>query len=190
MNQTTEETGKIIGIHTFRWYDNVPTHLEADMERHCAIPMAERGDEHRRKYLELFDAYQPYKTREEIHRNIVVTVGRSVIAQRLANVTTYTGIVNYGALGTSSTAVANADTQLGTEVFRKLVASASYTTNVAFVDFFYTAADTNGTYQEFGTFIDGSGSANTGQLFSHVLTGGWVKSSSQSMSVNTQYTQN
>lgn len=129
-----------------------------------------------------------FLARQEVFENLVATVGRSVIAQRLANTTTYTGIINYGALGSNATAATNGDTQLGTEVFRKVVASASYTTNVAFIDFFYSKADTNGTYQEFGTFIDGTGSANTGQLFSHLITGGWTKLSSESMTVSCQYT--
>jgi aminoglycoside phosphotransferase len=145
---------------------------------------------HHITYRKLFDELQKYKTGELVVRNIVVTVGRSVLAQRLANTTTYTGTINYGALGSSSTAVTNADTQLGTEVFRKIVASASYTNNVAFIDFFYAKADTNGTYQEFGTFIDGSGSANSGQMFTHTLTGGWTKSSSESMTVSCQYSIN
>ena len=121
--------------------------------------------------------------------NIVATVGRNVIARLLAGDVTYSGQINYGALGSSSTAVANADTQLGTEVYRKLYSS--HTTdgnNVAYVDFFYAASDTNGTYNEFGNFIDGTGSANTGRLFSHILTGGWVKSNVQSMFVSCQYT--
>jgi hypothetical protein len=53
---------------------------------------------------------------------------------------------------------------------------------------FYSKADTNGTYQEFGTFIDGSASANSGQLFTRMLTGGWTKTSSESMTVSAQYT--
>jgi len=121
--------------------------------------------------------------------NLIATVGRNVLARLLAGDTTYSGQINYGCLGTSSTAPNNNDTQLGTEVYRKLFAS--HTTdgnNVAYIDFFYAASDTNGTYQEFGSFIDGTASANTGRLFSHVLTGGWVKTSLQSMFVATQYT--
>jgi len=140
-------------------------------------------------YKELLNEMKDdFLIKEIIIANLVATVGRSVIAQRLAGTTTYTGTINYGALGSSAAAVSNADTQLGTEVFRKTVASASYTTNQAFIDFFYSKADTNGTYQEFGSFIDGTGSANTGQLFSHVLTGGWTKLSSESMTVSCQYT--
>lgn len=127
--------------------------------------------------------------RHRADHNIVVTTGRNVLACLLTGDTTYSGQINYGALGSSSTAVSNADTQLATEVYRKLFAS--HTTdgnNVAYVDFFYAATDTNGTYNEFGNFIDGTASANTGRLFSHILTGGWVKSNVQSMFISCQYT--
>lgn len=121
--------------------------------------------------------------------NLVTTIGRNVLARLITGDTTYSGQINYGALGSSSTAVNNSDTQLGTEVYRKLYAS--HTTdgnNVAYVDFFYAATDTNGTYNEFGNFIDGAAGANTGRIFSHILTGGWVKSAVQSMFISCQYT--
>ena len=113
--------------------------------------------------------------------------------KRLANITTYTGIINYGALGSGTTAAAASDTQLQTEVFRKVTADAAVDSTynyIAYIDFFYSRSDTNGTYNEFGTFIDGTGSANTGQLFTRALTGGWTKSSSESMTVSCTYTLN
>jgi hypothetical protein len=123
--------------------------------------------------------------------NIIVTAGRNVLARRLAGNTTYTGAINYGVLGTQAGPTpTNASTQLGNEVFRKLAASQSYDTNIAFVDFVYTAADTNGTYTEFGNVIDGTGAANSGQLFSYIATGGWVKTAFQSLFVSCQYTIN
>jgi hypothetical protein len=123
--------------------------------------------------------------------NLITTRGRAVLASLLAGDNTYSGQINYGALGTSSTAVNNSDTQLGAEVYRKLFAS--HTTdgnNTAYVDFFYAATDTNGTYNEFASFIDGTASANTGRIFSHILTGGWVKTSLQSLFISAQYTLN
>jgi len=201
MNETAEktikDTVKITGIHTFRKYDMTSPEakgLEQRIESHIATfkdckDFVSQANYHI-TYRKLFDELQKFKTGEIVIKNIVVTVGRSILAQRLANTTTYTGTINYGALGSSSTAVANADTQLGTEVFRKVVASASYTNNVAFIDFFFAKADTNGTYQEFGTFIDATGTANSGQMFTHALTGGWTKSSSESMTVSCQYSFN
>lgn len=123
--------------------------------------------------------------------NLITTRGRNVLARLLTGDATYNGEINYGALGTSSTAVTNADTQLGTETYRKIYAS--HTTdgaNVAYVDFFYAATDCNGTYNEFGNFIAGTGTANSGRIFSHVLTGGWVKSALASLFVSCQYTIN
>jgi hypothetical protein len=124
--------------------------------------------------------------------NLITTVGRNVLCRLLAGDTTYSGQINYGALGTqSSPSPANSSTQLGTEVYRKIYSS--HTTdgnNVAYVDFFYAATDTNGTYTEFGNFIDGTSSANTGRLFSYIATGGWTKSNLVSLFVSCQYTIN
>lgn len=121
--------------------------------------------------------------------NIVVTRGRAVLAELLSGGATYTGEINYGALGTAvSPSPVNGSTQLGTEVFRKLASSQTFSDNIAYVDFFYTAGDTNGTYTEFGNFIDGTGSANSGRLFSYIATGGWVKTNLESLFVSCQYT--
>lgn len=189
--KTAEEKVMIKGIHTFRTYDMTSVEaqtLEKEILHHIETKNLWDISGYQARYNQLIESLKRFMTKEMVINNLVTTVGRSVLAQRLAGTTTYTGIINYGALGSSATAVANGDTQLGTEVFRKTVASASYTTNVAFIDFFYTKADTNGTYQEFGTFIDGTGSANSGQIFTHALTGGWVKTSSESMTVSCQYT--
>lgn len=101
--------------------------------------------------------------------NITTTVGRSVFMQRLAGTTTYTGTVNYTALGSSATAPAVGNTTLGTEVYRKAISSATYASNIAYLETFFTAAETSGTYEEYGNFIDGTGSANTGQMFNRFI---------------------
>lgn len=123
-------------------------------------------------------------------KNRVVIGARSMQVARLIGITTYTGIINYGCLGTNAAAVTDSDTQLGTEVKRKQVASVSQTNDQVSIDFYYSKSDTNGTYQEFGMVVDGTSSANTGLLFNHALTGGWTKSSSESMTVSIQINQN
>ena len=121
--------------------------------------------------------------------NIIPTVGRSVLARRLAGNTTYTGEIDYGALGSGTTAFTNASTQLNTEVYRKQAASQAYDNNIAYIDWFIAAGDVaNQTFNEFGAFIDGTGTANSGQAFSLLLTGGWVKSGS--MFISGKYTIN
>lgn len=160
--------------------------LEREIQTHTTLQ--DRNPMHRVVYQDMLRDLAHFKVREHVGTNLIATVGRQAIAKRLANDTTYTGIINYGALGSSATAATNADTQLGTEVFRKTTASTSNTTNQAFIDFFYSKTDTNGTYQEFGTVIDGTASTNTGQLFTHFITGGWTKTSSESMTVACVYT--
>lgn len=120
--------------------------------------------------------------------NLITTRGRSVLMGLLAGDTTYTGEINYGALGTGTTAVSNADTQLETEVYRNLTASQAFADNIAYIDFFYEASEVDGTFTEFGNFIDGTASADSGRIFSHLLTGGWVKPNTQSLFVSCQYT--
>ena len=121
--------------------------------------------------------------------NIIVTAGFNVLARLLAGEATYTGEINYGALGTgASPSPALSSTQLATEAFRKLASSQSYDANKAYVDFFYAATDWDGTATEFGNFIDGTASANSGQMFSYLAAGGWVKSATESLFVSCEYT--
>ncbi len=184
-----KEKGKIKGEMTVSIYDT--TSREANILEQTIVDLVNgpRFQGYREKYLSLVkEMRELFLVREYKITNIIVTAGRAVVAQRLANDTTYTGVINYGALGTASATPVNGNTTLGTEVFRKVVASASDTSNQAFIDFFYSKSDTNGTYEEFGTFIDGTASADTGQMFTHALTGGWVKTSSESMTVSCTYT--
>lgn len=105
----------------------------------------------------------------EVVYNLVPTVGRAIFSARLSGTTTYTGIVNKVALGSGSTPPANSDTKLTTETYRNTILSATYASNIAYLTGFFTAAETSGTYAEVGLFIDGTGTANSGQIFSHAL---------------------
>lgn len=107
----------------------------------------------------------------EVH-NIIPTAGRSVIARWIIGDDTYAAdtAVNYGSLGTSNTAVNNADTQLTAESYRKATSSVSRSNNIAYLSNFYTATEVTGTFEEAGWHIVGTGAANTGQLLSHFLT--------------------
>lgn len=191
MKVTLHEKGTITGELVISVYNTMTAKGHALEQEILALIDGPRFAGYREKYLSLVKEMRDlFLVREYKVTNLIATEGRAVIAQRLANDTTYTGIINYGALGSSATAPTNGDTQLTTEVFRKVVASTSDTTNQAFIDFFYSKTDTDGTYEEFGTFIDGTGSADTGQLFTHALTGGWVKSASESLTVSVTYTVN
>lgn len=104
------------------------------------------------------------------YHNIIPTVGRAAIASYLGNVTGSPATLypNKCALGTNTTTPANSDTQLGTETYRNDVASRTSSSNIAYISGFFTAGEVTGTFREAGLFIAGTGSANTGTLFSHV----------------------
>lgn len=138
-------------------------------------------------YLE--QLHKRFIVNQIVVENITTTVGRSVLAQRLAGITTYTGIVNYGALGTSNAAPAVGNTTLGTETYRKALSSGTYSSNIAYLENFYTASEVTGTFEEYGFFIDGNGSANTGQLFNR-FTSTVIKSATESLNVQSTITLN
>jgi len=102
--------------------------------------------------------------------NIIPTCGRKLIANNLtASSPDNTMLVDYIALGTGNTAVANGDTTLETEVYRNTTASHTNADNIAYVTGFYSATECNGTYTEAGIFCDATGAADSGILLSHVL---------------------
>jgi len=78
--------------------------------------------------------------------------------------------VNYAAVGTDSTAATDSDTQLGSEIFRRQIASHTIGTSSDADKFyptaFFGATDFSGTVEEVGLFIQGTSSANSGYLFS------------------------
>lgn len=121
--------------------------------------------------------------REIVFSNAVVMSGRTVFTRIMVGDTTCTGAINYGAIGTSATAVSDSQTQLVAEVKRKRIAAKSRTDDSITLRFFFTKADAVGTFEEFACFIDGTSAANSGQMYNRALTGGWAKSEIESMTV-------
>ena len=117
-------------------------------------------------------------------KNRVLLAARTMQVGRLVGVTTYTGIINYGAVGTGTTAVADSDVDLDNEIARKLYATRSNTDDELTIDFFYTKADFDDTVEESGLIIDGTATADSGLLFNRALTGGWSKTSLEAMTVS------
>ncbi len=87
---------------------------------------------------------------------------------------------------------ANSDTQLQTASVRSAVSSQAVNSNVSDLQFFYPDAQLpNGTYSEFGTFVDGAAGLNTGQLFNRALFGTqYVKNSGEDTTVEVSFTIN
>jgi len=128
------------------------------------------------------------KTEIFVCENIIPTVGRGLLANNLTSSSPDNDPrINYTALGTSATAVANSDIKLVTEFYRKGTASATNADNIAYVTCFYTAAETSGTFKESGLFCNGTGAADSGVLFSRVLLNsgtGIVKSVTESLTID------
>ena len=115
----------------------------------------------------------------QARHNLIPTTGRNVLARIIAGDFTYTGEINYGALGSGTTAFTNASTTLNTEVYRKLVSTTSFDDNIAYIDLFVEVGDVaNQTFEEFGFFIDGTAAADSGPAWRMLITGGWLKSAS------------
>lgn len=124
------------------------------------------------------------RTEKRVVENLIPTVGRTMIADNLTNSSPdNTMLVNYIALGSSGTSPANGDTTLGTEVYRNAVASKTNANNVAYISGFFNSTETTGTYAEAGIFSDGTASANTGILLSHVLIS-VTKSATETLTVD------
>ena len=103
------------------------------------------------------------------YKNLIPTVGRKMIADNLTNSSPDNVMrVTHVALGSNATAPANGDTTLGTETYRNAVASQTNADNVAFHTGFFDATEVTGTFNEAGLFSNGTGSVDTGILFSHV----------------------
>lgn len=120
-----------------------------------------------------------------IVKNLIPTAGRTAIANWLTNSspTPASMRLNYTALGTGATAPANGDVQLQTETYRKAIASATNSNNIAYCTAFYTAPETSGTFTEAGIFMNATGVANSGTLFSRVAIS-ITKTTSQSLTID------
>lgn len=129
----------------------------------------------------------------EWQKNLVVSgadTGRNLIAQRLSGVNTYSLNITHADIGTGTTTPANTDTTLQAPTVRAALTLASVSNNIVGLQFFFSDASLpNGTYTEFGTFVDGSASVSTGKLFNHALFGtAYGKSAGEDTTVEVEYT--
>jgi len=113
---------------------------------------------------------------DRIYYNLLPTVGRLAVAMQLAGINTEELEVQYLAVGTGSTAVANGNTKMEFEVARKARGSGSASGVEASIAAFFNTGDIpDKTYTRFAAFADGgitasSAAADSGILMSHVST--------------------
>lgn len=195
----TKEASKVKGIHTLTLCRATSDYAQ-QLQEQININIAKRQwliqlkESTRLKLRELWEEYRyligclhKFKTQEFIVENITTTVGRSVLAQRLGGDTTYTGVVNYTALGDDNTAEVVGDATLGNEVYRKALSSGTDASNVSYLETFFTATEDADTYEEYGMYIDGGAGADTGQLFNR-FTQQITKSNTETLNVQSVVT--
>lgn len=104
---------------------------------------------------------------EVTKKNLVVNAGLELLANRISDATPTSGcLINYIATGTGTNVPNAADTQLQTENARKAVSSRTNSGAIAAISTVFNAGEVpTSTLREVGTFIDGTGTANSGTLF-------------------------
>ena len=97
--------------------------------------------------------------------------GLDIIIQRLVGMNTYSLNITFGEIGTGSTTPTLSDTALTTPTNRAAVGfQQDYGSTDAILQFFFSDSQlANETYAEFGTFVDGTTTIGSGQLFNHAL---------------------
>ncbi len=119
--------------------------------------------------------------------NVICKAGFARVTGALANDLTLTHI-NKCLLGTGIGSATANDTQLITETYRNDTASGTHADNIAYLTAFFTQTEVTGTFKEFGNVIGGTGSANTGYLWSHLAGLNWVKDNVTTLTIDCKYT--
>lgn len=190
----------IKGVHTFQFYeyhkeqDSILRRIAqlTDMRTQFAkldLLTKEACNYFYQEFQQCKLALKKFQTRQVIVNNLIVNDGLNVLAQRLSGDNTYSAQINYTALGTDATAPSATDTQLGTETYRKALSSGTFLNNVAFIETFFNPTEVTGSFEEYGNFIDGTASADSGELFNR-FTQSITKTSSESLNVLSQITFN
>jgi hypothetical protein len=117
-----------------------------------------------------------------------VNTGKDIILDRLNADNTYSLNLTHADMGTGTTPPAVGDTQLQTAVARGSKATGAVSSNTLTLQFFFPDVSLpNGTYTEFGSFVDGSTGINTGKIFQHALFGtSYVKATGEDTTIELQ----
>jgi hypothetical protein len=117
--------------------------------------------------------------------------GLDLIIQRLVGINTYSLNLAYIEIGTGTTAPTVNDTALTSPSVRAAVSfQEDYGATDAIVQAYITDANlANATYGEVGSFVDGSATIGTGQLFNHALISPtYTKVSGQDTTIEIDFT--
>lgn len=120
--------------------------------------------------------------------NLVVSSsnhGRNLVCQRLAGENTYSLNITHIEIGDDNTAPVVGNTDLGNGLERGAVTDYEISNNVVTLRFFLSDAEVaDDTYEEMGTFVDGTATLGTGQMWNHALFASpYVKASGEDTTI-------
>lgn len=96
--------------------------------------------------------------------------GIYLFLDRMAGITTYSGVITHADIGKDNTAATSADTGLGDPILRAQTGLANRTTNQASFRFFFSdALLPDDTYNEIMMFTDGTATLGTGRPFNRIV---------------------
>lgn len=118
--------------------------------------------------------------------------GKSLILNRLGGDNSYTMNILYGEIGSGTNTPADGDTALQTPVARVALVDSVVASNVITLRFFFAdGVLANGSYNEFGSWVDGNATIGTGKIFNRALFGStYVKASGEDTTVQLEITIN
>lgn len=116
--------------------------------------------------------------------------GKDLILDRLNGTNTYSLNITYADIGTGTNTPAASDTTLQTVVARAGKTLGSIASNILSLQFFFPDVSlANGTYRELATFVDGTASVSTGQIFNRALFAiAYVKASNEDTTIQVDFT--
>lgn len=116
--------------------------------------------------------------------------GRDLILDRLNGITTYSLNLGHADIGTGTNTPAVSDTTLQTVTARGLKATGNVSGSVLTLQYFFPDGGlANGTYTEFGTFVDGTATVSTGKIFNRILfSPSYAKTAGVDTTVEVQFT--
>lgn len=107
-----------------------------------------------------------------VYTNLVTNAGKGLLAKALASglASVDEAKISYQELGTGATAPSYSDTGLQTPsgATRKAITSLGYSANIISITAFWAVTEATGPWTEFGTFIGGSMTSNSGTLWNRI----------------------
>lgn len=136
------------------------------------------------KVLTILQDVRTGRVIKDLVNNMFLTAGKESLADALRGTTDNNkGIITYCAVGSGTTAPALGDTDLQSEVGRKLISVRSVANNIATFQTFFTTAEANGTLREAGLFGDDASSIpGSGTMFCRAAINR-VKSSNDTLTI-------